>query len=457
MGPRTRSEAREQLAERRQDGAQPVSMMSKVAYSLLGSVLAPLAGIATAPILAKGLGVDGRGTLAAANAPLLLTTAVGLFGLQDALTYHVARSPHSGHATLMRATRLAIVFGVISSLLTLGLASPLSDGNTELRALIMVTALATIPSFLAAMPVAAMMGAQRWKLVAIQAATLGALRLCMTLALYLTDTLTPRTALYVLMGAPIVSIAVFIPELLRYRRGSHTSQPATTSALLRYGVRIWLGSLSGIVLTRIDQLVMVPLSSREALGLYVVAVSVAEIPVILSNAVRGVVFAADTGDVAGGDSAAADIRLQQTARLSTLLTLAMALGVASTSWWWLPALFGHEFSGAVVLVNVLLVGAVLGSAGSVAGAGLSARNRPGLRSWSMTVGAVLNLIVLLLVTPRHGAMGGALSTLVGSAVAGNLNIWWLSRIFGMPARNFYGVRRADLITFSAPLRPLGRR
>lgn len=420
------------------------SLRSKVLYSVFGSVLAPLAGIATAPLLARALGADGRGVLAAAQAPLLLTTAIGLFGLQDALTYFVARHPSARRTTLHRAMVLALALGALSSLLTWLCAAPLADGDGRLEDLIKATALATTPSFVAALPVAAMMGMQRWRLVAVQSATLGVVRLGATAALFVTGTLVPRTALLVVVAAPLVSIAVFVPQMLRDRRTHHPAEAASTRALLGFGARVWVGALSGIVLTRIDQLVMVPLAGKEALGLYVVAVSVAEIPVILSNAVRGVVFSADSGDLREGDSTAVDDRLQQMARLSTLLTLAMALAVAATSWWWLPRLFGAEFTESVVLVDVLLAGAVLGSAGSVAGAGLSARNRPGLRSLSMTAGAVLNLAVLLAVTPRYGAMGGALSTLVGSAVAGNLNVLWLWRRFGLDPRRFYGLTSADI-------------
>lgn len=62
----------------------------------------------------------------------------------------------------------------------------------------------------------------------------------------------------------------------------------------------------------------------------------------------------------------------------------------------------------------------------------------------MATGAVFNLIVLLGATPFLGGMGAALSTLVGSAVAGNLNIYYLCRHFGFSLPAFYAVSRRDV-------------
>ncbi len=427
------------------------SLRSKVVYSVLGNVLAPMAGIAAAPVLARGLGTDGRGDLAAASAPIMLTTAVGLVGLQDALTYFVARHARERGHTLRHTLELMLLLGAISSVVTWFLATPLSAGDRGLESLIRITAMATIPNFLALVPPAFVAGLQRWRLVALQSAAFGLLRLALLVGLMIAGRLTPTTALLVTIAAPVVTAVIFLPEIrraLRESRAGAAPDPGLVSRgrLLGYGSRIWIGSLSGVVLSRLDQLVMVPLAGKRALGLYAVAVTVGEIPVILSIAMRNVVFAADAHEMggAGADQDELTRRLQQMARISTQITLLASAAVAATSWWWMPRLFGAEFRDSVHLVNVLLIAAVSGAAGSVAGAGLNARNNPGLRSWSMTIAAVANVAVLLALTPTYGAMGAALSSLVGAAVAGNLNVFWLHRRYGMSVRGFYGVHREDV-------------
>ncbi|PEF35963.1 teichoic acid transporter, partial [Bacillus sp. AFS094228] len=92
-----------------------------------------------------------------------------------------------------------------------------------------------------------------------------------------------------------------------------------------------------------------------------------------------------------------------------------------------------------------------------AGAGLSARGRPGLRSWGMVIGAAANTAVLFVTVPTLGAMGAALSTLVGNIVAGTMNIVWLRTHFGMGIRGFYGLRPRDIQLVSKTLVRLTRK
>jgi len=111
--------------------------------------------------------------------------------------------------------------------------------------------------------------------------------------------------------------------------------------------------------------------------------------------------------------------------------------------WWLPLLFGADFSPAIPITVVLLLAAVLGTPGSIAGAGLSARGRPGLRSSSLVISCLINVGLLFLIVPTYGAMGAAIATLVGSLIAANANIFFLWKIFDLSPLEFYGFRRSD--------------
>ena len=122
----------------------------------------------------------------------------------------------------------------------------------------------------------------------------------------------------------------------------------------------------------------------------------------------------------------------------------VGLLVAITMPFWLPALFGQEFSGAIPVTAVLIAGVVLGTPGSIASAGLSSRGRPGLRSFALTVACVINVACLIWAVPRFGAMGGAIATMLGSIVASNLGIYFLWRNFRVSPLSLYGFRRADI-------------
>src|SRR5690606_940814 len=152
---------------------------------------------------------------------------------------------------------------------------------------------------------------------------------------------------------------------------------------------------------------------------------------------RNVMFAADSSEP---DAA----RLATTARLVTALCLLAALGMAALLPWAIPVVFGPEFGPALPVTLVLLLAMVLGNPGSFAGSGLSSRGRPGLRSTSLVIACLVNIALLVWLVPVLGAMGAAWATLVGNVVAAGLNLVWLRHFFGVPMREFHGLRRADV-------------
>ena len=427
----------------------PGSHARNIAWSLAGNVVAPAMALGTAPILAQGLGVDGRGELSAATAPLLLATAVGAFGLPESVIHHTAKQFGGARRTATMGLGMISVLGIIAALLIYALAGPLSAGNDELKMLIQVTSAAVLPTIVLLVPRAVLAGTHSWRILSLERALFGALRLGWILALWVTGSLTPLSATIAWVVSPLVSGLTFFPVAFRVLRSpAAASDPdgVTWRIVTSYGVRIWLGALSGIVLSRVSQVLMVPLSSEMQAGLFAVAVTIGEIPLIISGAVRDVTFSTDS-------ATASDERLQQTCRITFQLTLMISLAIGVTMPLWLPTLFGADFAVGIPAALIVLAATVIGAAGSVAGSGLSARGRPGLRSWAMFYGAVANLGVLLIATPRLGAVGAALSMLAGSLIAGNGNIYFLHRRFGMPWTPFVGFHRSDLAVYRA----LGRK
>lgn len=424
-----------------------VKVRAHIFYSLMGNIVAPITSLITAPVLARALDTAGRGELAAATAPLLLATAVGGFGVPESLTYHVARRRYADAGLLRSAVVLVSLMGSLVAVALLLFAEPLSHSragtaNEELAVLIKLSAAAVLPTLLLLVPRSIAAGRHEWRLLAIERALFGAIRLAWIGGLAAADSLTPRSATVSLLVSPLLSGLLLVPGAISYAVGSRHTPPAQrhTSpfrAIPHYGFRVWLGALSGIVLTRVSQVVMVPLSNEHQAGLFAVAVTIGELPLIVSGAVRDVMFSAES---AAGDPA----RLQQAARVTTVLTLIASLFLGSTMVWWLPLVFGRDFAPSLWPALVVLAATVVGSTGSVGGAGLGGRGRPGLRSWAMFFAAIANLLVLVIATPHLGALGPALAMLTGSAVAGTMAIYWLDRRFGIPMRGFYGVRRSDV-------------
>jgi len=430
-------------------GRARLGLARSVVITTLGNVAPVVAGLATAPVLAQTLGVDGRGELAAATAPLLLALGAITFGVPESITYHVARAVGRVKAMMIRAGVVLGLAGAISTAVVILLSQQLSGGSPELAHLIGLAAFAITPGLLvgAARGVAA--GYELWVLIAAERGLGALLRLVLILGLALTGTLTAMTATIVVAGTSVVGGLVYV-VLLRRQPSRVREVTEDTPRLLRFGLGLWMGTLAGVLLSRLDQMIMVPLSGTYMLGIYAVAVTISEVILVFNRSVRDVVFAAESTEGQLG-------RLSQASRISTLVTTAGALGVGLLSVIVVPWLFGDDFSPAVPVIAILLVGIVLGNPGSVAGAGLSARGKPILRSLSLIVAASVNVVALILLVPIWGALGAAFATVIGNVVAGYANIIWLRVLYKVPIWDFVGIRRRDFADAIVAMRRVLRR
>lgn len=408
-----------------------------VAITTLGNLIAPLAALATQPILARGLGVAGRGELAAATAPLLFATVILTIGLPESLTYHLAR----GAAGIARLTRLSVgtlaLVGLAGSGAVALLAGPLSAGSPTLANLIRIAGIAIVPTLIIAALRGLAAGAQAWRLIAAERISNALLRLVAVVILFAAGVLTPMTATVVVAATSFLGGVLYLSMLRGIRDGESIAESdAERPRLFRFAGQVWLGAATGVMLSRLDQLLMTPLAGVEQLGYYAVAVSLSEVILVFNSAVRDVMFAVESRSPDPG-------RVARASRISTLLTLAGAAAIASICPWAIPFFFGSNFSAATPVTLVLLVGIVAGNPGSVAGAALSGRGRPGLRSASIAIAAAVNAVAVFALVPPLGAIGASIATLIGNVVAGNLNIVWLKAFFGMSVGDFYRLRRTD--------------
>lgn len=425
--------------------------MSRYLIAILGNLFPPAVAIATAPVLAQALGVDGRGEVAAATAPLLLALAVSTFGVTDASVNAIAKNRFATAWVVRHAAVLLLVAGSVATVVVLLLRGPLSAGNDRILQNTVLAAAAIVPNLLISLLRSAAMGLHRWWDVTISRSMDSMMRLLAFIVLALSGQLTVMTATVVIAFAPVVGglnllrVAVRPPHPVE-----RNPVVAQYRELLRFGARVWIGAASGVLLSRIDQLLMVPLAGPHALGLYAVAVSISEVPLIANSAVREVIFASESAE---SDDRAVGLA----SRLSTLVTFVIAAAIAGTMQWWLAPLFGAGFADSLPVALVLLLAVVAGNPGSVAGAALSARGHPGLRSVSLIVASIVNLILIVILVPVYGAMGAAIATLVGNLVASNGNIFFLAQRFGVPIRAFYGLRFSDLGVLVSAVRRLLKR
>jgi len=420
--------------------SDPGDVGRNMLLTAVSNFVVPLSALITAPILAHALGVDGRGALAGATAPLMLFTTVAMFGIPEAATYWVAKRPGQLRSILRKSFWILTAGGLIATVIAVSLASVIADGNTDFAVLLGITSLAIFPSVILGSFRGVAAGLHQWNLVNAERYVGALLRLAAIVLLASLGRLTPATAIAIVAASPIVAALVYL-RLDSRLRAAPSDQPFPAINLLGYGVRIWIGASSGILLSRIDQVLLTPLSNTFQLGLYAAAVTVSEAALLANNAVRDVTLSADATDSANN-------RIATSARISFAVSILVGALLCLSMPLWFNVVFGAEFQDAIPVTQVLIFAAVVGVPGSVAGAGLSARGRPGLRSMSLVGAAAVNVVLLLLWVPSWGAMGAAAATLVGNVVASNSNLVFMKIYFQVRITEFYIIRFSDLLKLS---------
>jgi O-antigen/teichoic acid export membrane protein len=299
-----------------------------VATALANGVIAAC-GLVSGTLLARMLGADGRGELAAVQGWPLLLAAVGSVGLTEAAAYFAAKAPERARTTLASATTLSLPFSVAAAAMGLWILpyALQSQAPDVLRAARISLLLVPLMALVSA-PQQALRGAGQytaWNLlrILVPLGWVAALLVVRDLAMV---SVTAVAIAFVVVTASVACIGYLCAW--RILAGSPAPAASLTRPMLSYGVPTVVSALPQWLNVRFDQLVMISLVAPHSLGLYAVAVawSGAAQPLasVLASRVRCRRAAPGAGDVplrrdrgdnrvcaaAGGDAAAAAIRLR---------------------------------------------------------------------------------------------------------------------------------------------------
>ena len=428
------------------DAKAAPGLAGQAAINLIGAVFPPAASFASGPILAHALSVEGRGELAAATMPLILVATIATIGLPEAVTYFMAQDRGRTTALLKRGALLLVIPAGLATALLVFLSSWISGGDPTVHRLIVMSAALVVPSLLLSIVRAAAAAHNRWGAITIERIVTAASKLIPLIVLFTIGQLNLVNAAIVVIASTLTGALAYLP-LMALPSGGPPATNVTYTELMRYSSSVWLGAISGVFLLRIDQVLLSPLAGAFQLGIYAVAASIAELPVVLNAAIR------DTAFTHISDQSIASDHIGELSRVSTILVMALCIPVGAISPFLIPIIFGRDFSGAVPVVLILLLATALANPGSIAGVGLSASGFPHLRSLSLVGACIVNIPMLILLVPSLGAIGAAIAALLGYLAASNICI--ALAVFRHDAKfgDYYRFRSSD---FRKVLQLLGR-
>jgi len=236
--------------------------------------------------------------------------------------------------------------------------------------------------------------------------------------------LTVASASYTMLVSLAASLVVSLIAVWRELSPRWNPSLGELGTTLRYGIRDYPGILTEFVNWRLDLMMLVGTASSGALGLYVVALRLADITSTLAGSV---------GDALLPEVAASKEADQATKVVtrSLRLTLCAHLLILIPLWIAAPYIlrfaYGEGFVEVTNVLRLLMFASVVWSAGAIVISGLNGLGHPGLSAIARIAAALVMVVALVTLLPRRGIQGAAISSILGYSVMFLVALFWLVR------------------------------
>lgn len=383
-------------------GRSLVAMIrSGAAYAVI-----PLVGLVSAPLMAQALGPIGRGELAAILQPLTVAGAFASFGLPAAVTYFVGAG-YDRRGVTRRAFSLASVAVVLVGIVLAFYAPTIADVSHQPLWFVALIWLSIVPGAYVAIRRSTLQADGRYGALDGERATSGVLRLALVVMLFVFGVTSagPFTAAYTIAGiAAMVWLLIPFGPVVR-----DPARPVASAAFTRFAMMSSIGVVATTLNNRLDQAILPAAMSAAALGIYSVAVTVAELPyVVTAVTMRNLLSEASRG--VGSEQLRLTFLIGQ-----SLVMVGCAILIVLTPWL-IPSFFGAAFVSGVPVTIVLLVSTLFGSAAQNVCAIMAGLGVPGVSSLAPLIGAVLTVVGLVIFWMSMSALVAAWISLVSQAI-----------------------------------------
>jgi O-antigen/teichoic acid export membrane protein len=379
-------------------------------------------GVVTSLLSAWALGPAGRGDLIVVLMWPAIFSMVAQIGLPSAYRFWAAKRPECISALFSNG----VIFTLVVGLITLALAEwtiPFLIGHRSPE----VLRLARI--YLLVIPVLMMTdltrglleGARRFTWVGILRLILFGVQCGTYIVLWFAGRLTLSAASYTMIVGLVASMILSFVAVWWDLRPSWRPKFSELATTLHYGIRDYPGVLTEFVNWRLDLMMLVGVASSGAIGLYSVALRLADITSILASSV---------GDALMPEVAAASQREKaaEVVTRSLRLTLFAHLLILVPLWLGAPYIlhfaYGDKFVPVTNVLRMLMFASVVWSGGAIVISGLNGLGHPGLSAIARIAAAVVMVVTLRMWLPTRGIQGAALASIVGYSVMFLVALFW---------------------------------
>lgn len=258
----------------------------------------------------------------------------------------------------------------------------------------------------------------------------------------------------IIFVAAVWLVSVLIPALyaasIVYKERARQIGPnhGFLSAVFRFGARSHLGAVTQYLQHRVDIVLVGILLPLGDVGVYSIAVVVAELLWYVPNTLAAVLMP----HVAVSSDEDATRLTAAFCRGTVALNAMLATGLAVTCSWLIPLIL-PAFRSSVELIWLLLPGTIAASVFKVLSSDFNGRGKPLETFWPAALSLSLCLVAGLLVIPRFGTVGAAIVTSGGYFLNACLYLRAFSRTASVPCADLLLLHGQDILFIKGILRP----
>lgn len=374
-----------------------------------------LLGVAAGILVARLLGAEGRGHYAVIISIATIATSLGHLSVEQSQAQLYAHEPQSRSSLAANSVYLGLGWGAIVAAVTFAVVTGLGESVFPIYASTgLILGMLYIPL------ATGTLWTQQSLLLRgrMKAFNLGPVLSALVMAagvgfLGIAGLLTVTSVIAVWAGSLAVTLVVGAWSLKAHPRDVDLRLGVRTAQL---GLRYHPGKASFLLLMRVDVLILNAMTSARLVGLYTLAVSVAELINLMTNSVANVLV----GRQFGGTDAESVRATALSARINLLVGAGLGIGLVVVSPVLVPLVYGADFRGSVPALVALVPGIVTLAWARGIGAYFVRRNKPLLVSLLGFGAVALNVALNLLLIPLWGIVGASVASSVaylGFAVA----------------------------------------
>lgn len=388
---------------------QPLNFIKGVSITMITQIFSVFLGIATGVIFNRTLGPETVGIYATVTVILGVALQLGNLGVQTSTVYYTSNKQIPTPKLVGNVILLGATVGLFLMIITAGLASIFPEKLlNEIDPIFLYLSILIIPfSLVFDFIRSAFLGKQNvifYNIMDIAQLTLGLIGLIFILFVF------QKGLLEIIIFNTILSLLVTITGIIYFQKTHSINYKPDFSIIkkvISYGFVFYISNIAGFLLLRSDIYLINQILDLEKVGIYKIAAGFSDTTLILPAVIASILLPKLCSDT--------DTRLensQKAVRVTTFIMLAILLPFAFFAKEVIHIMYGQEFLPAHIPLLVLIPGILFFAMENVMVMYLAAHNFPKAIAFSWVAVTTLNIIINLIIIPKIGITGAALSSTI---------------------------------------------